>query len=39
MDPRAHFKRKWGMSWKRFLNRVIRRDSVITPALLRRALR
>jgi GT2 family glycosyltransferase len=31
MDPKAYFKQKWGMPWKRFLRRVIRRDSVITP--------
>ncbi len=35
MDAKAHFKEKWGMSWRRFLNRVIRRDEVITPRLLR----
>ena len=29
MDPKAYFKQKWGMSWRRFLRRVIRRDSVI----------
>jgi len=36
MDPKLHFRRKWGISWKHFFDRVIRRDSVITPNLLRR---
>ena len=36
MDPRSRFRRKWGMSRKRFLNRVLRRDRVITPRLLPR---
>lgn len=36
MDPRAYFKKKWGVSWKRFLRKMIRRDEVITPALLKK---
>ena len=36
MDAKAYFRSKWGMSWKRFFRKVIRRDSVITPALLAR---
>ena len=36
MDPKAYFKTKWGMSWKRFLNGTLHRDEVITPDLVRR---
>lgn len=36
MDAKAYFKRKWGMSWRRFLGRVIRRDDTITRELLKR---
>lgn len=36
MDPKRYFQQKWDMSWKHFLNRVIRRDSVITPDVLRK---
>jgi len=28
-DPKAYFKKKWGVSWKRFLNKVIRRGTII----------
>jgi GT2 family glycosyltransferase len=34
MDPKAYFKNKWGMTWKRFFNKIIRRDSVIKDNLL-----
>lgn len=33
MDPKAYFKRKWGMSWKKFLSSVICRGMRITPEL------
>ena len=33
-DPRTYFKSKWGFSRKKFHNKIIRRDSVITPGLL-----
>ncbi len=36
MDPKRYFREKWGMSWRHFLNRVVRRNSVITPELLRK---
>lgn len=36
MDPKAYFKEKWGMSWRHFLTRVIRRGAVVTPELMRR---
>ncbi len=29
MDPRKYFKSKWGISWKKFHNRVIHRDTII----------
>lgn len=32
-DPKAYFRKKWGFSWRYFLNRLIFRDSVITPKL------
>lgn len=35
-DPRAIFERKWGMSWRKFLSKVIRRDEVIDESLLRK---
>jgi GT2 family glycosyltransferase len=35
VDPRRYFRRKWGMTMRRFLRRVIRRDAVITPRLAR----
>lgn len=38
MDPKALFEEKWGMPWKRFLNRVIYRDRVVTPRLMARLL-
>jgi len=28
-DPRRYFRRKWRMSWSRFLRKVIRRDTII----------
>jgi len=28
-DPRKYFRKKWGMSWSRFLRKVIRRDTII----------
>lgn len=31
MDPKKYFKKKWGMSWKRFLSKVICRGRRITP--------
>ncbi len=34
MDPKKYFKQKWGMSWKRFLKRVLFRGQKITPELL-----
>lgn len=34
MDPKAYFKKKWGISRKKFLNKVIRRDEVIREDLL-----
>lgn len=33
-DPRKLFRQKWGTSWRKFLSRTLRRDSVITPELL-----
>lgn len=30
-DAKACFKRKWGMTWKRFLRSILHRDRVITP--------
>ena len=36
MDPKAYFRKKWGMSWKKFFKKVIYRDKVITPELMRR---
>lgn len=34
MDPKAYFKSKWGISWKRFFKYVMCRDSVIDGRLL-----
>ncbi|MFC1463192.1 glycosyltransferase family 2 protein [Verrucomicrobiota bacterium] len=34
MDPKSYFKKKWGMSRKKFLNKIIRRDQVIPGDLL-----
>jgi len=28
-DPRKYFRKKWGMSWSRFLRKIIRRDTII----------
>lgn len=36
MDPRRHFRKKWGISWKKFFRKNLHRDSVITPDLLRK---
>lgn len=36
MDPKALFESKWGISWKRFHRKMIRRDEVITEDLLRK---
>lgn len=33
MDPKKYFKKKWGMSWKKFLNKIIYRGQMITPEL------
>lgn len=33
MDPKKYFKQKWGISWKRFLKRVIFRGERLTPEL------
>jgi GT2 family glycosyltransferase len=35
MDPRRYFRKKWGTSWSRFLAKTLKRDSVVTPDLLR----
>ena len=35
MDPKAYFEKKWGVSWRRFLQRTLRRDAVITPDRLK----
>lgn len=34
MDPKAYFRKKWGMPWKKFFKKVIYRDKVITPELM-----
>lgn len=34
MDPQKYFKSKWGINWKKFFRKVIRRNSVISTALL-----
>jgi len=34
MDPKAYFKKKWGMSRKKFLNKILRRDQVIPAGFL-----
>ena len=34
MDPRVYFKKKWGVSRRRFLNRMICRDRVVTAEYL-----
>ena len=36
MDPKAYFKKKWGVSRRRFLNRIMKRDRVITAKYLER---
>lgn len=36
VDSRALFRRKWGMTRRRFLRRVLCRDAVLTPRLLAR---
>lgn len=37
MDPKAHFRKKWGMSRKKFLNKILRRDRVMPADELMRA--
>ena len=39
MDPKAYFEKKWGMTWKKFLSKVIRRDEIITDSLLEKLMR
>ncbi len=39
MNPKLYFKKKWGMSRRRFLKSVIQRDMPITPRLLERTAR
>jgi GT2 family glycosyltransferase len=34
MDPKAYFEKKWGMTWRRFLKKVIHRDEIISDDLL-----
>lgn len=36
MDPKAYFRKKWGMTWKKFLKKIIYRGKVITPDMLRK---
>jgi len=36
MDPKKYFKQKWGMPWRKFLRKIIFRDKVITPEILKR---
>ncbi len=36
IDPKAHFKQKWGVSWKKFLRLTIGRDAIIKPETLGR---
>jgi GT2 family glycosyltransferase len=36
MDPRAYFRQKWGMRRGTFLRRILCRDRVITPRLMRK---
>ena len=35
LDDKRYFKQKWGLSRDRFLKRMLHRDEVITPRLLR----
>jgi len=35
MAPRKYFRKKWGMSWSRFLHNIIQRDRIITDGVIR----
>jgi GT2 family glycosyltransferase len=39
MDPKSYFEEKWGMTWKKFLGKVIYRDEIITDNLLEKMLK
>lgn len=39
MDPKAYFKAKWKMSWRKFFKKVIYRDRVITPEVMKKMTR
>ncbi|MBA4388032.1 MAG: hypothetical protein C0404_08630 [Verrucomicrobia bacterium] len=34
MDPKEYFRKKWGITWKKFFNDVIHRDKIITDDLM-----